>query len=103
MDKNAFAQDHHYTVTLREANDKLRPANLYVHLLADEYMIVRRTDGTRSGFLLKIKYDDVIRIVKQNNVPADKVFSIPQAMLNPKVWTDRDSIQTYSSGPGLGK
>ncbi len=103
MDKNSFAVDHHYTVTLREAGDKLRPANLYVHQLADAYMIARRTDGTRSGLLFKINYDDIQRVVKELDVVSEKRFQLPQALLHPKIWAERDVFNAYASGPGLGK
>lgn len=103
MDKNRFSVDTQYSVTLKEPTGRLRPANLYVYRLYDDYMIARRTDGDRSGLLFKIPYGDIVRIVRTLPVPDPKRFLLPEAMLNAKVWETRDSMMTYASSPGLGK
>lgn len=103
MDKTRFSVDTQYSVTLKEADGRLRPANLYVYRLYDDYMIARRTDGTQSGLLFKIGYADIIKIVKTLPVLDKKRFMLPEAMLKAKVWETRDSMMTYASAPGLGK
>jgi hypothetical protein len=103
LDKSSFSVHTQYSVTLREASGRLRPANIYVHRLEDDYMIARRTDGTQSGLLFKIPYGDIVRIVKSIPVMDNKRFMVPDSMLNPKVWATRDSMMAYSSAPGLGK
>lgn len=103
MDKNEFKKDGHYAVTLRTTAGRLRPANIYVHRLEDDYMIARHTSGADSGLLIKLRYDDVVKIVRTHPVLDRKRFMIPEAMLKPQLWESRDSMRTYSSAPGLGK
>lgn len=103
MEKEAFERNGHYSVTLRQADGRLQPANLYVHLLTDDYMIARHTSGKDVGTLVKLGYDAIIKIVKTHPVLDKKQFMIPEALLKPKVWETRDSMQVYSSAPGLGK
>lgn len=103
MEKRNFSVDTQYSVTLREQSGKLRPANIYVYRLYDDFMIARRTDGNHSGLLFKIPYDHILRIVKTLPVQVPKRFMLPDAMLNAKVWESRDSMMTYASAPGLGK
>ncbi|WP_018862503.1 MULTISPECIES: hypothetical protein [unclassified Thioalkalivibrio] len=103
MDKSEFQVDGHYAVTMKDENGKLRPANIYVHDMQDGYMIVRRTSGGDVGLLFKLKYDDVVKIVRTHKVLDRKKFMVPEAMLKPKLWETRDSMRTYSSAPGLGK
>ncbi len=103
MEKSDFATNGHYAVTLRNREGKLRAANLYVHRLEDEYLIARHTSGSDVGLLVKLGYDDVVRIVRTHPVLDKKRFMIPDAMLKPKIWATRDSMRTYSSAPGLGK
>jgi hypothetical protein len=103
LDKNQFMKDGHYAVTLRSAEGRLRPANVYVHRLEDAYMIVRHTSGPDVGLLIKLRYDDVVKIVRKHPVLDRKRFMIPEAMLKPKLWESRDSMRAYSSAPGLGK
>lgn len=103
MDKSAFKKDGHYAVTLRSPDGRLRPANLYVHRLEDDYMIARHTSGADVGLLIKLGYDDVVKIVRTHPVLDRKRFMIPEAMLKPKLWETRTSMRAYSSAPGLGK
>lgn len=103
MDKNEFKQDGHYAVTLRSAEGRLRPANLYIHRITDDYMIARHTSGPDVGLLFKLRYDDVVKIVRTHPVLDRKRFMIPEAMLKPKLWESRESMRAYSSAPGLGK
>lgn len=103
MEKSDFKVNGHYAVTLRTADGKLRPANIYVHRMDDETMIARHTSGPDVGLLVKLKYADVVKIVKTHPVLDRKKFMIPEAMLSPKLWASRDSMWAYSSAPGLGK
>jgi hypothetical protein len=103
VDKNAFKKDGHYAVTLRTAEGRLRPANLYVHRIEEGYMLARHTSGPDLGLLVKLRYDDVVKIVRTHPVLDGKRFMIPEAMLKPQLWESRDSMRAYSSNPGLGK
>ncbi|OOG22493.1 hypothetical protein B1C78_14975 [Thioalkalivibrio denitrificans] len=103
MDKSRFTADTRYSVTLREADGKLRAASIYVHRLFDDYMIARRIDGAQLGMLFKIPYQDIVRIVRVIPVADEQRFMVPDAMLNPKVWETRDTMMAYGSSPGLGK
>lgn len=103
MEKSDFEVNGHYSVTLRGADGRLRPANLYVHLLADAYMIARHTSGGDVGMLVKLGYDDVVKLVRKLPVADRKRFMLPEALLKPKVWETRTSMRAYSSAPGLGK
>ncbi|HSP01175.1 MAG TPA: hypothetical protein VLN90_06905 [Thioalkalivibrio sp.] len=103
MEQSNFSVDNQYSVTLKDASGKLRPANIYVYRLYDDYMIARRTDGPNSGMLFKIAYGDITKIVKTIKVLDKKRFMLPEAMLKPKIWETRDTMMTYASAPGLGK
>jgi hypothetical protein len=103
VDKGAFETHGHYAVTLRSRDGQLRPGNIYVHRLEDAYLIVRHTSGPDLGLLVKLRYDDVVKIVRKHPVLDRKRFMIPEAMLKPKLWETRDTMRAYSSAPGLGK
>lgn len=103
MDKNDFQVDGHYAVTLKDKNGRLRPANIYVHSMENDYMIVRHTSGGDVGLLFKLAYENVVKIVRTHQVLDRKRFMVPAAMLKPKLWEGRDSMRAYSSAPGLGK
>jgi hypothetical protein len=103
MEKSAFRKDGHYAVTLRSADGRLRPANIYVHCTEDDYMIARHTSGPDVGLLVKLGYDSVVRVVRTHPVLDRKRFMIPEAMLKRQLWETRDTMRTYSSAPGLGK
>lgn len=101
MKKEDFAPHTRYTVTWRDPQGKLRPANLYVYRLYDAFMIARMTD--QSGVLCKISYDDIVKIVKIRQVAKEDQFYIPDAVLKESTWADRSSMQRYSSSPHMGK
>ncbi|QKT04375.1 hypothetical protein HUS23_11430 [Ectothiorhodospiraceae bacterium 2226] len=101
MEKKDFQPDTRYTVTMRDEAGKLRPANLYVYRLYDDFMIVRLTNN--DGLLRKMKYDDIIKIVKTTQVRPEERFTIPDAVLKEAVWKDRNSMFRYSSAPQRGK
>ncbi|WP_018935775.1 hypothetical protein [Thioalkalivibrio sp. ALJ24] len=103
MEKSDFQVDGHYAVTMKDEQGKLRPANIYVHRMEDDHMIVRYTSGGDVGLLFKLKYDDVVKIVRTHKVLDRKKFMVPDSVLDPKLWKDRDSMRAYSSAPGLGK
>lgn len=101
MEKKAFAQDTRYTVTLRDENGKWRPASLYVYRLYDTFMVARMTQN--DGLLRKLKYDDIIKVVKTRQVSAEDRFVMPEAVLAEKTWQDRDKMFRYSTSPHMGK
>lgn len=101
MDKSAFKVDTRYTMTWRTPEGKLRPANFYVYRLYDKFMIARLLE--KDGFLYKIPYEDVLKIVKEAPVPAQNRFYIPAAVLDEKTWKDRTVMQRYSTSPHMGK
>ena len=101
MEKKDFAQDTRYAVTLSDENGKLRAANIYVYRLYGDYMIARMTD--KEGLLRKIKYADVVKIVKTIPVNPKLRFMLPEAVLKEDAWKDRTFMMTYSSSPALGK
>lgn len=101
MEKKDFEQDTRYTITMCDAEGKLRPASIYTYRLYDQFMIVRMTNN--DGLLRKLKYDDVVKIVKTRAVAKEDRFSIPDAVLLEKAWKDRDVMFRYSSSPHMGK
>ena len=101
MDKKDFIENTRYTVTLRQANGQLRPANIYVQRLFKDSMIIRQTD--REGLLRKLAYADVLRIVSSKTVPKQDWYHVPDAILQESNWEDRSEIYHYSSAPHMGK
>jgi hypothetical protein len=101
VDKSAFKENTRYTITWRAADGKLRPANIYVYKMYESFMIARMTD--KSGFLHKIAYEDVTKIVKEMAVSKQDQFYIPGAVLEEKNWKDRTVMERYSSSPHMGK
>jgi len=101
VDKSNFKQDTRYTITLRDAEGKLRPANIYVYRLYENFMIARLTE--KDGMLYKLAYTDILKIVKELAVDAEHQFMIPASILDEKVWKDRTMMQRYSSSPNMGK
>lgn len=101
LEKKDFQQDTRYTVTMRDAEGKLRPANIYIYRLYDEFMILRYING--DGLLRKVKYDAIAKIVKTIPVREEDRFYIPEAVLAEGAWKDRDSMFRYSSSPHMGK
>lgn len=100
LDKSAFKQDTRYTITWHK-DGKERPGNIYVYRCYDNFMIARQTEG--AGFLHKIPYTDVVRIVKEHPVDNNNKFFIPAAVLDEKSWKDRTVMERYSSSPHMGK
>lgn len=101
MQKDDFKENTRYTITLRGQDGKLRPANIYVYKQFAAAMIARMTD--KSGFLHKIAYDDVTKIVKTLPVDAQHQFAIPAPVLDEKTWKDRNVMERYSSASNMGK
>jgi hypothetical protein len=101
LKKEDFKPHSRYTITLRSDGDKPRPANIYVFRLHDDFMIARMLD--QGGILRKIAYDDVLKIVKTQEVPPEERFFVPEALLSEKAWKDRTIMQHYGSSPRLGK
>ena len=101
MNKSDFTQDKRYTVTLKDENGKLRPANMYVMRMHEDGMVVRMTD--KDGRLTKIKYENVIKVVKESSVSEQDKFYIPDAVLAESNWKDRTQLNHYSSSPHMGK
>ena len=101
MEKKDFKQDTRYTVTLRDENNKLRPANLYVMRLHDDGMIVRMTD--KAGKLVKLKYEDVVKIVHTTEVEPENYYTSPEAILSEAHWKGRTSIDHAASASHMGK
>ena len=101
MNKDDFKPHTRYTVTRRDEQGKLVPANMYVYKLYDAFMIVRLTNG--AGLLMKMAYDDVVRIVKTREVPKEDQFYVPEAILKESVWASRTSMMRYSTSPHMGK
>ena len=101
MNKSNFKENTRYTITWRTADGKLRPANIYVYKMFETAMIARMTD--KSGFLYKINYDDITKIVMEIAVSKENEFRIPAAVLDEKIWKDRTMMERYSSSPNMGK
>lgn len=101
MENKDFSPDTRYTITLRDASGRLRPANIYVFRLYDGFMIARMTDS--DGLLRKINYMDITKIVKTVQVPKEDRFSIADAIVTEKAWAERTQMERYSSSPGTGK
>ncbi len=101
MNKNSFKENTRYTITYRDETGKLRPENIYVFKLHDEYMIARFTD--RSAELCKIPYQNVIKIVKTIEVPPSAQFMVPSELLSKQNWQDKTCMKVYGSSPRVGK
>ena len=101
MNKRNFQENTRYAIALKDENDRMRPANIYVYKLHDDFMIVRFTD--KSGMLHKVPYGDVTKIVKTIEVAPEARFMVPDILLSAKTWQSRTSMQAYSSSPRVGK
>ena len=101
MKKEDFTAHTRYTVTWRDTEGKLRPANIYPYRLYDQFMVARMTD--QSGILRKFAYDDIVKIVKVTPVTRENQFYIPDAVLSEGNWAGRLSMERYSSSPHMGK
>lgn len=101
MDKAAFKPDTRYTLTLRRADGKPEPANLYVYRVYEQFMVARETSG--GGLLRKVPYADVIKLVDEIQVEPEKRYLLPNALLEEKNWKDKTEMAVYASSPALGK
>lgn len=101
MDKSDFQEHTKYVITRKDEEGKLRPESIYVFKNHDDFMVVRRTTG--DGKMLKLQYDDVVRIVKTQSVAEKDYFYVPDAVLDAKTWADRTSMERYSSASHMGK
>ena len=101
MDKSGFKPDTRYTLTLRDAQGKPRPANLYVYRVYEQFMVARSTSG--DGLVRKVNYADIERIVDETPVAPAERYSLPAAVLDEKNWSSRSVMQHYASSPGRGK
>lgn len=101
MDKKDFNQDTRYTVTLRDDDNKLRPANFYVMRMHDDGMVVRMTD--KAAMLIKIKYENVVKVVSSTDVEPQDRYTTPEALLNEAHWKGKTSLDHYSSSSHMGK
>jgi len=100
-DKSEFSADTRYTLTLRDAQGRVRPANVYVYRVYDAFMVARATSG--DGLLRKIPYSDVERIVDAKPAAADDRYALPAALLDEKNWRDKSEMQVYASSAARGK
>lgn len=101
MDKSHFKPDTRYTLALRDAAGKARPANLYVYRVYDRFMVARATSG--DGLVRKVAYDLIDKIVDEAAVAPEDRYFLPAAVLDEKDWHSRDTMQHYASSPGRGK
>jgi hypothetical protein len=101
MDRSSFKPDTRYTLALRDAAGKARPANLYVYRVYEKFMVARAAGS--DGLVCKVAYDSVDRIVDEFPVAPQERFSLPAAVLDEKNWKDRAVMQHYASSPGKGK
>ena len=101
MDKTHFAPDTRYTLTLRGADGKARPANLYVYRVYDAFMVARATSG--DGLLRKVPYGEIERIVDARTVSAEERYNLPAAVLDERNWKDKSVMQVYASSAARGK
>jgi len=101
MDKSSFKPDTRYTLTLRDAAGRPRPANIYVYRVYEQFMVARDTSG--DGLVRKVAYDAIDKIVDESAVAPDERYFLPAAVLDEKSWKDRSVMQHYASSPGRGK
>jgi len=101
VDKSHFKPDTRYTLALRDAAGKSRPANIYVYRVYAHFMVARDTSG--DGLVRKVAYEAVDRIVDETPVAPDERYFLPAAMVDEKNWKDRSVMQHYASAPGRGK
>ena len=101
MDRSDFQENTRITVSYKDKDGKLRPANFYVYKLFDEFMIVRSTDN--DGLLRKLAYSDIAKLVKQKPVDRNHLYAVPDDILHHSIWQNRDTMFHYASAPGRGK
>lgn len=101
MDKSNFQPDTRYTLVLRDAGGNVRPCTVYVFRMYDAFMIARPAGG--DALLRKIAYSDVVRIVAAHPVAPHERYMVPAALLEEKIWRDRDVMSHYATSPARGK
>jgi hypothetical protein len=101
VEKTDFEPDTRYSITWRDENGRLRPMNIYVYRLYDDFMVTRMTD--KEGVLRRLAYGDVMKIVKTIPVRQEDRFFLPEATLAEANWKDRSMMQSYASSPHMGK
>ncbi|MFN7086426.1 MAG: hypothetical protein ACK4N4_07345 [Burkholderiales bacterium] len=101
MDKTDFKADTRYTITWRTPEGKVRPANIYVYRVFDDFLVARLSGG--DGLLRKITYPEILKIVAMQEVAPNQRYRVPPALLDEKTWRDRVVMAHYSSSPQLGK
>ncbi len=101
MNKKDFNQDTRYTVAIRDEKGKLRPANLYVMRMHEDGMVVRMTD--KAANLIKLKYEDVIKIVSATAIDKQNHYMSPEALLSEAHWKGKTMIEHYSTSSHMGK
>ncbi len=103
MDKNDFQIDTQYTLTIRDPsqNARLHPADVYVMTRHQDGLIVRMKG--KDAMLRKIRYDDIVKIVKTIAIIKQNRLYVPEALLTEKNWQNRTEMTHYSSSPHSGK
>jgi len=101
MDKQAFRPDTRYTLACRDAQGRVRPLNVYVYRVYEQFMVARDSGGP--GLVRKIPYDAVERIVSASEVAPEARYFLPAGILDEKTWRDRSVMQHHASAPGRGK
>ena len=101
MDRRDFNTDTRYTLTLRDAAGQVRPTTIYVYRVYEAFMIARAAGG--DALLRKIAYPDVVKIVAAHPVAASERYLVPAALLEEKIWRERDVMSHYASSPARGK
>ena len=101
MDKRDFSTDTRYTVTLRDPGGQVRPCTIYVYRVYDNFMIARPAGG--DALLRKIAYSEVVRIVTAHPVAPSDRYLVPAALLEERIWRERDVMSHYASSPARGK
>ena len=101
MDKHDFNADTRYTLTVRDAAGQVRPSTIYVYRVYDAFMIARPAGG--DALLRKIAYSDVVRIVDARPAAPSERYMVPAALLEEKVWRERDVMSHYATSPARGK
>jgi hypothetical protein len=101
MVKSDFQPDTRYTLVLRDAAGKLRPCIVYVFRVYDAFMIARPAGS--DALLHKIALSNVVRIVAAHPVAPPERYMVPAALLDEKMWREREVMSHYASSPARGK
>jgi hypothetical protein len=101
MDKSDFQPDTRCTLALRDAGGTVRPCTVYVFRVYDAFMIARPAGG--DALLRKIPYPEVVKIVAAHPVALPERYMVPAALLEEKIWRERDFMSHYATSPARGK